>query len=182
MSAFDRQQAATIVQSESKVMLAHARSIKPFQINGFTYGGEQIVPLLVIDPACLDVHMAQVAGWIGYWGVLTAAAKRDHDRHQAQYRVARDSFIASVGSSEDGEDPKPKAKAKSKTKTAAETEWRTLPGYDSLYEKGADLEYAWSCAQFVYEALLRKATMLTALGKVYADERSAPTATPSSAR
>lgn len=178
MSAFDRAQAAGIVQSQMGTMLAHAAHMVPFIVNGTTYTHEQIMPMLVIDPASLDVHAAQVAGWIGHWGILTAAAKRAHDKYQATYRGQRDSFIINAAAGEPAEDGdeegagKKKA-TKGKSKTAAEAEWRSKPGYAEIYDKIADLEYAWSCAQFVYEALTRKSNMLTALGKLYADERSA---------
>lgn len=182
MSVFDRAQAGQLVAEQMTNMLAHARVMEPFMINGATFGPDQIVPLLVIDPNNLDLHMAQVSGWIGYWGGLSASAKKAHDKYEARYRAQRDGFISSAPEPDEapteapaasGKGKGPKA-AKAKSKTALEAEWRTMPGYIALYDQLADLEFAWSCAAFVYEALLRKGNMLTALGKLYGDEQAAP--------
>jgi hypothetical protein len=180
LSVFDRAQASQIIREHIPLIQANMRTMVPFTINGATYGPEQLLPLFVIDPASIDVHMAEVAAWIGFWGTLVASAKREHDRFDAQYRHKRDAFVVSnagmaVTEVVETDAGKTKTKTTKKSKTAAEAEWRTDAEYVKLYERKSDLEYAWNCAQMVYEALNKKANMLTALGKLYDNERIAPT-------
>lgn len=157
----DRESATQAVRAAMAPMTDAMRVMQPFSINGRTWGAPELVPLLVVDPGNIDVHIAQCPAWIAFWGVLSADAKRTHNAKESAYRVARDTWAM-------------KRRAESKvTKDALDEEWRTLPDYQRWYAEQAESERAWSCAQFLYEAFQRKANMLTALARMYADERAA---------
>ena len=143
------------------VMTATMAVMRPFTINGKVWSAPELVPLLVVDPGNIDVHIAQCAAWVMFWGVTSADAKRAVDAHEAAYRVARDTWAT-------------RRRAEGKvTKDALDEEWRTQPEYGTWYDTKGELERAWSAAQFVYEAFNRKANMLSALARMYADEKLA---------
>lgn len=168
----DRDSAAQAVHAGMAPMAAAMTAMRPFTVNGSTYGPQQLVGLLVTDPGNLDVHVAQCPAWVAFWGVLSADAKREHDKRQADYRMARDKWASA------------RRKESKVTKDALDEEWRCLAAYPQWYEGLRDAEYAWSCAQFVYEACTRKVQMLSSLARMYADERSAtaPSRPPYQAR
>jgi hypothetical protein len=135
--------------------------MRPFTISGRTWDAAQLVPLLVVDPGNIDIHIAHLPAWVGFWGVTVADAKHALDAHESAYRVARDQWT--VRRRQEGK----------ATKDALDEEWRCQPEYPTWYAAKADLERAWSCAQFVYEAFTRKSSMLSSLARLYADEKIA---------
>lgn len=160
----DRETAAQQVRANMGGLVAATHSIRPFSVNGQVWSAQQIVDLLTVDPGNLDVHIAQLPAWVAFWGVASADAKHALDAHETAYRIARDTWAT-------------KRRAESKiTKDALDEEWRTLPEYPTWNAQKAELERAWSAAQFVYEACNRKATMVSSLARMYADERVASAA------
>lgn len=164
-SIMDRESATQHVRAGMAGLAQVMASMPPFTINGQTWTAQQIIGLLVVDPGNIDVHIAQLPAWVAWWGVTSADAKRAFDAHEAAYRVARDQWAMKRRQA----GPKP-------TKDQLDEEWRCQPEYLTWYEQKATLERAWSAAQFVYEAFNRKSTMLSALARMYADEKIANTA------
>jgi hypothetical protein len=157
----DRESAAQHVRAGMSGLTVAMSSMRSFTINGKTWTAPEIVELLVVDPGNIDVHIAHLPAWVAWWGVTSSDAKHALDAHEAAYRVARDKWAT-----------KRRTDGKA-TKDQLDEEWRCTPEYPTWYGQKAELERAWSCAQFVYEAFNRKSTMLSALARMYADEKIA---------
>lgn len=159
--SMDREQAAQQVRAGMSDLVGRMSSMRPFTINGQTWGAQQLADLLVVDPGNIDIHIAHLPAWVSWWGITSGDAKHAFDAHEVAYRVARDQWAQ-----------KKRADAKT-TKDALDEAWRCTPEYPTWYAQKAELERAWSCAQFVYEAFNRKSAMLSALARMYADEKIA---------
>jgi hypothetical protein len=157
----DRDATSREIQAQTHMLSTTMSVWRPFTINGRAWSAQELVPLLVTDPAQLDAHIAVCPAWVAFWGGMVADAKYAHDQRQADYRVARDTWST-------------RRRAESKaTQAAIEEEWRTQPEYPTWQGSLLEVERAWSCAQFLFDAFGRKAQMLTALARVYVEERAA---------
>ena len=156
---------ALVRESEHLVSLPNFDRIKPFVVGEHRYTGEYIQTAVSMRNG-IDQEMREVGAWIAFFGAVTSDAKKIYDRNESEYRRERDVWKQS----QIGRSPKP-------TKTALDDEWRTQPEYVSWYEKQNEAERAWNITTYVYEALLRKANMLSALGRLEVDNRFASPAT-----
>lgn len=131
--------------------------IRPFKIGDTTYTATMLMQAVGVV-GTLAQDLAECSSWIAYWGARTAEAKKAVDDHQVEYRVERDKWAA-------------KRRAEGKiTKDALDEEWRARPEYPGWYAKTNELEYAWNCANFMYEACRSKSMSLSSIAKLHADE------------
>lgn len=165
MNAFDRDGAAQTVRANLGSVKTAMASMAPFTINGRTWTASDLIAILVIDPGYVDVAAAQCAAWVSFWGITSADAKRAYDVHEAEYRIARDTWAL-----------RRRVEGGKVTKDALEEEWRTQPSYLQWYTRKGELERAWSCAQFCYDAFGKQATMLSALSRMYVEQSVASAA------
>ena len=134
--------------------------IQPFSVGDHYFDGAYVM-LAVGMHNGLDQEMREVSAWIAFWGAVSSDAKALHDAKESAYRVDRDRWKTN----------EMQTRSKKPTKTALDDEWRTLPDYPKWERKKTEAERAWNIATYVYEALLRKANMLSALGKLELDHR-----------
>lgn len=138
----------------------------PVTIRGQEYTGQYFATLMAIDPEIPDAEAALTPQVMAEVGRLLAAAWRDKEQTDLDYRIWRDGTVhrltndlaaaAAAGfesATDPGTDSKGKPKdAKCPSVASVEAYLRTCPEYTQHYARKLAAEEAWQTVNYVYEA------------------------------
>lgn len=166
-----------------RAMIAGLELLAPVVLRGKEYTGMQLAHQIAIDPSATDWEAERTPQLISELGRLVAAAYRDKEVADADYRVWRETEMhrltndlehakrAGFTCVEEGKDAKGKPKpGKPPSREAAEGYMRTLPGYMDCYRKKLDAEETWQTLFASHEAAKARTWAIRGYERSGADE------------
>lgn len=128
------------------------QTLDPVEVRGEKYGGVYLSRIVSIDPSQPQAESARTPQLISELGVLAAAASKDKQIVEANYRVWRDTQILNVVTDADAAESEGLTDGKkTASKTTADIWVRTLDEYIVWQEKIAAADEAWAA---IYETLV----------------------------
>ena len=149
-----------------RAMIAGLAAMPPVVLRGQEYSGAYLATLVAIDPEQPEQEAANTPRIISELGRLVAAAYRDKELAEVDYRVWREQTVWKVVNNEraarkakfacivnPGLDAKGNEKpTKMPTKGDADSYMRTRPEYRKLYEAKLEAEEVWATLHAALEA------------------------------
>jgi len=181
----------TTAGGKFRTMIAGLAELGPVGLRGTEYTGVGLSQQVAIDPAQPDWEAERTPQLVSELGRLVAAAYRDKEMADAEYRVWREKMVhdltnnldvakaAGFACVEEGKDARGKPKpGKPPSREAAEGYMRTTPEYLARYRTKLDAEEAWTTLSYALEAAKSRTWAIRGYERSGSDQSRRPEAPP----